>query len=113
MPYVLKHKETGELLSYLQPNGGDAFRRGLALWTTMPGEAERVEALERAGLFRLLTEEKVKSGRHDAEWELVQEMNRWQPAELKEAQARLAHAMLERRPLSRLFLRNGELKAEE
>ncbi|MBN2983870.1 MULTISPECIES: hypothetical protein [Cohnella] len=110
MPYVLRNRVNGELLSHVRPGGEETAR--LMLWSVLPNEDEKLEGLERSGKIALLPENNASKGRHAAEWELVQEIGRWQPVELREEQTKLADALLLARKGRSVYMRNDELVAE-
>lgn len=89
-----------------EPGGGEAAgaREDAAKQDAAPGTAGAIAGPPTAKPRRL--------DRHEAEWEQVLELGRWQPVLLSEHEAKLANVRLRNDPGLRVFLREGRLEAK-
>ncbi|AFH62577.1 hypothetical protein ACVNS2_18180 [Paenibacillus caseinilyticus] len=84
MPYVLRHKETGEIAASLQKNHYDLIYYGVKLW---PGEKEALEAMAAY-----------------LEAECFPEPDRWEALHVREERAKVMNVKLKNNPSLRLFM---------
>lgn len=96
MPFVMIHRASGTILSYVQRNGYSLAYYGVRLWDDTPDPASMSEALAEAGVSE------ADEGGNLSEWE---------PLSLTEHEAKMANVKLRNDPSRVVYYKDGAIVA--
>jgi len=94
MPYVMKHRASGTILSYVQRNGYSLAYYGVRLWDDSPDPASMSEALAEAGVSPM-----DEGG----------SLSEWEPLSLTEHEAKMANVKLRNDPSRVVYYKDGSI----